>query len=200
MQSPGFEIYNGTIWPLQIALKQVGPLYYELVQPGQYFRRSTGAVWFTISASIYSGDSKDLITTWDCVWPVGAVVGTILFGALTGGYGAFVSAATFAAQTGIVAGISTAMASTLVAGGMTATSAIVVSGAVLGSVTSGVASSLLAKVFSSENSSASKMGCYAGPPYPFRKTVRTYKVTGGPTLQPRSDGKMELIGAPLRID
>jgi hypothetical protein len=78
MQSPGFEIYNGTIWPLQIALKQVGPLYYGIVQPGQYFRRDTGAVWFTINASI-ALDGKEHISDWDCVWPVAAIVGTVVW-------------------------------------------------------------------------------------------------------------------------
>jgi hypothetical protein len=184
MQSPGFEIYNGTIWPLQIALKQVGPLYYGIVQPGQYFRRDTGAVWFTINASI-ALDGKEHISDWDCVWPVAAIVGTVALGALTGGAGAFAAAGTFAASTGVMAGITTAMA--------------VVSGAVLGAVTSGAAASLLAKVFSNANADVSEAGCYAGPPWPFRTDVRTWKVTGSPYLQARSDGKMDLIPAALHI-
>jgi len=198
MQSHGFEIYNGTIWPLQIALKQVGPLYYGIVQPWQYFRRDTGAVWFTINASI-ALDGKEHISDWDCVWPVAAIVGTVALGALTGGAGAFAAAGTFAASTGVMAGITTAMASALVGGGLTATSAIVVSGAVLGAVTSGAAASLLAKVFSNANADVSEAGCYAGPPWPFRTDVRTWKVTGGPYLQARSDGKMDLIPAALHI-
>jgi hypothetical protein len=34
---PGFEIKNCTQWPLTISLDQVGPLYYDLVQPGEIF-------------------------------------------------------------------------------------------------------------------------------------------------------------------
>jgi hypothetical protein len=113
-----------------------------------------------------------------------------------GWVGAFVSAGTFAATAGV---ISTTMAAALVGGELTATSAIVVSGAVLGALTSGAAATLLAKVFSNENANVSKMGCYAGPPWPWNKKVHTYKVTGGPTYNPRPDGKIELIGAPLRL-
>ena len=31
--TPGFSIKNETIWPLQISLSQVGPLYFDVIQP-----------------------------------------------------------------------------------------------------------------------------------------------------------------------
>lgn len=45
---PGFRIQNKTPWPVEVSLWQTGPLYFELIQPGQYFYRETGAVWFTV--------------------------------------------------------------------------------------------------------------------------------------------------------
>lgn len=50
--SPGFQIQNKTDYPVLVTLEQVGCLYYGIVQPGQVFQRDTGAVWFTIKASM----------------------------------------------------------------------------------------------------------------------------------------------------
>lgn len=50
--SPGFQIQNKTDYPVLVTLEQVGCLYYGIVPPGQVFQRNTGAVWFTIKASI----------------------------------------------------------------------------------------------------------------------------------------------------
>lgn len=50
--SPGFQIQNKTDYPVLISLEQVGCLYYGIVPPGQVFVRNTGAVWFTIKASM----------------------------------------------------------------------------------------------------------------------------------------------------
>lgn len=198
MQSPGFEIYNDTIWPMQIALKQLGPLYYDVVQPKQYFRRTTGAVWFTIDASI-SLDGKNHITTWDCVWPIASIVGGVALGALTGGFGAFAALGTAASTTGV----SATVASCLVAGGATATQAIVVSGVALGAAgaVAGAAPDLLASVFTSESASVSLAGCYAGAPWPFNadSKVHTYKVSGGPTATPAGNDKVNLAPAPLLL-
>lgn len=196
MNSPGFEIFNDTIWPMQVALKQVGPLYYGLVPPGGYFRRSTGAVWFTINTSV-SLDNTLRITDWDCVWPVAAIVGSVALGALTGGAGAFATAGTAAAATG---GLSVTLASALVAGGLTATNALVVSGAVLGSLSAGAAASALAKIFDNSSAEVSKAGCYAGRPWPFRHRVRTYRIHGGPYLRDIGNGQMELVYRRLYID
>jgi|JI9StandDraft_2_1071091.scaffolds.fasta_scaffold02747_9 hypothetical protein len=51
-QSPGFQIQNKTDYPVLVTLEQVGCLYYGIVKPGEVFQRNTGAVWFTIKASM----------------------------------------------------------------------------------------------------------------------------------------------------
>jgi hypothetical protein len=51
-QSPGFQIQNKTDYPVLVTLEQVGCLYYGIVKPGEVFQRDTGAVWFTIKASM----------------------------------------------------------------------------------------------------------------------------------------------------
>lgn len=192
---PGFNIKNNTLWPLEISLRQIGPLYWGVTDPGKTFSRSTGAVWFTIQASV-SLDGKEHITKWDAIWPIGAVVGAIAIGALTGGYGAFAAAGTIASSIGSlsVAGITASMASTLIGGGIAATEAIVISGATLGALTSSAASTALAGIFSKENASVSKMGCYAG-----WSGHKGYTISGGPTLKPLPNGQMELLPGRLRI-
>jgi hypothetical protein len=87
---PGFEIKNCTQWPLTVSLDQVGPLYYDLVQPGDVFVRDTGAVWFTISA-VVSADNRSHYSDWSVAWPIAAVVGAALFSAFTAGYGSLPS-------------------------------------------------------------------------------------------------------------
>lgn len=186
MLGPGFQIKNETQWPLTTSLNQVGPLYYGLCQSGETFTRKTGAVWFTIKACI-SADNKCHINDWDCVWPIASIVGSVLLGAITGGYGAFA---------GVAASIG---ASALVSGGLVSLTGIVIEGAVLSAVTPGVAASLIAKIFE-HNSDTSKMGCYAGGPWPFRSEIKQYRIVGGPEAILRPDGKMELRkGQPLRI-
>ena len=71
----GVLIKNCTAVPLKIQLCQVGVLYHGLVQPGEYFARETGAVHFTIRATV--SDTDD--TNWkDTVLPVvGVVVGSL---------------------------------------------------------------------------------------------------------------------------
>ena len=82
MQSPGFVIHYETIWPVEVALAQVGPLYWEVVPGGKTFTRATGAVWFTINGQV-ALDGKEHISTWDAVWPVASIIGTIALGAVT---------------------------------------------------------------------------------------------------------------------
>ncbi len=50
--SPGFQIQNKTDYPVLVTLEQIGCLYYGIVKPGEVFQRNTGAVWFTIKASM----------------------------------------------------------------------------------------------------------------------------------------------------
>jgi hypothetical protein len=192
---PGFDIKNNTLWPLEISLRQLGPLYWGVTNPEQTFRRGTGAVWFTIQATV-SLDGKEHITKWDAIWPIASVVGSLAIGALTGGYGAFAIAGSIASSVGSlsIAGITASMASTLIAGGVAATEAIVISGATLGALGSSAAATALSNIFSKQNASVSKMGCYAG-----WSGHKHYTISGGPTLKPLPNGQMELVPGKLRI-
>ena len=63
----GVQIKNCTAAPLKIQLCQVGVLYHALVKPGECFIRNTGAVHFTIVATVSDKDD----TGWtDTVLPV----------------------------------------------------------------------------------------------------------------------------------
>ncbi|WP_298117075.1 hypothetical protein [Flavobacterium sp.] len=190
MITPGFQIKNDTQWPLIISLNQVGPLYYELVQPGQVFRRDTGAVWFTVKARISPNNTLD-IDTWDCVWPIAAIVGGVLLGAVTGGYSAF-------------AGVAGSLgASALVSGGALSLSSIVIEGTVAGALatmTPAMGAKALADIFEG-SSDLSSAGEYAGPPWPFREDMNMQTITGGPKASIGADGKIVLSkGEPLRLN
>ena len=214
MKTPGFIIKNDTIWPLQISLNQVGPLYYGVIQPGESFVRSTGAVWFTIKAGVFL-DEKDRITSWDVFWPIAGVTASVLITAATAGAAAYAAgpalAATGAAGIAGVTGLSSASAlatataaSTLVGAGFSAGAALVVGGVVVGgtgAALSATATAALRDIFSQKNTAASKAGCYAGPDWPFRKTVQPYRITGGPTFrQVSGQNQVELIGGELKIE
>lgn len=174
--SPGFKIWNKTIWPLSIALSQVGCLYYDTIKPGQFFDRNTGAVWFTIQANI-SADGTETRTDWDCELPVLKVVGGIALSALSGGvFGvAGVASATMTATAGASAAASSA---TVMWAGK--------------------------EIFEQlkATSEGSLKGQYAGPPYPFRCTNKPeYEITGGwgaPTINEKGEGVVP-TGTPLKI-
>lgn len=175
-KSPGFKIWNNTIWPLSIALSQVGCLYYDTIKPGQFFERNTGAVWFTIQANI-SKDGTETRTNWDCALPVVEVVGSIAFTALTGGVfgiaGVAIEETTFAA--GAYAGAQVATASWLIEMGKELAA----------------------------TSEGSLKGQYAGPPYPFRCTHKPeYKITGGWGAPTKNEKGEPVIppGTPLQIE
>ncbi|MGB3312463.1 MAG: hypothetical protein WBG32_03150 [Nodosilinea sp.] len=210
---PGFEIKNETIWPLQISLDQVGPLYFDLVQPGETFVRNTGAVWFTIRAAICL-DEKDKITTWDAVWPIGAMTVGVLAAAVAtavtaGAAGPAIAGAAGAASAGASTTLTgaalvgvTALAPTMVGLGVPAGAALVVSGLTVGgTIAAGsAASTALLNVFKEENSVAKRPGSYAGPPWPFRENRYQYAVIGGPGMRKLSNGQeVELFGQKLEI-
>ncbi|XP_037027109.1 uncharacterized protein LOC119067914 [Bradysia coprophila] len=53
------SIYNETEVPLNIALCQVSPLYYQnLVRPGHCATFKVGKVWFTIEGRVWNGDNE----------------------------------------------------------------------------------------------------------------------------------------------
>lgn len=217
MNTPGFIIKNETIWPLQISLRQVGPLYYGVVPPGQTFVRKTGAVWFTIQADVFL-DEEDRITDWDVVWPIGAVAVSVLIAAATAGAAAYAAGPAMAAIGGATGALSGATitglgapalaavslaAQGLVGAGFSAGAALVVGGVVVGGTATAATAATgaaLKDVFSKHNTSVSKGGCYAGPDWPFRTTVKPYRVVGGPTYKPGSSkDRVDIVGQRLRI-
>ncbi len=214
LTSPGFIIRNETIWPVQISLNQVGPLYFGVIEPGEYFVRNTGAVWFTVRASLFL-DERSRITPQDAILPVAAIVGTVALAALTAGSAAFAGgpalAAAGAAGVSGVTGLSSAAAlatataaSSLVGAGFSASAALVIGGAVVGGAGSALTATVTAAlndIFRKENISDSRAGVYAGPPWPFRRSVTPWRVTGGPTLrQMAGRNQVEPVGGALRIE
>ncbi len=214
MKTPGFKIKNDTIWPLQISLNQVGPLYYGVIQPGETFERDTGAVWFTIKASVFL-DEKDRITDWDVIFPIATVVGTVVLAAVTAGAAAYAAGPTLAVSSmaGIsgVTGLSSASAlatataaSALAGAGFSSSAALVIGGIVVGGTASALTTTTTAAlkdIFSSNNTSASKAGCYAGSPAPFQTEVRQWRITGGPSFQQVEDkDQVEVIGGALKLE
>ena len=75
LEMGGVQIKNCTAVPLKIQLCQVGVLYHELVKPGECFVRNTGAVHFTIVATV---SDKDDTGFKDTVLPVVGVIGATL--------------------------------------------------------------------------------------------------------------------------
>ena len=167
--------------------KQVGPLYWGVVKPGETWYHSTGAVWFTLKAKIVL-DRKETTCIRDAIIPIGIVVTTVVVAAVTAGVAAGPAAATMTGAAGASAAsaaANTAVASTLVGAGMTAgTSLTIATGVNAGIITATTAATTagLRDIFKKENMQVSKMGCYAGPPWPFTKELKTIKVSGGPTI------------------
>jgi hypothetical protein len=68
--TPGFLIKNRSDYPVTVSLDQIGCLYHDVIKPGATWKKTTGAVWFTISANT-SMDGVDHINELkDCVYPV----------------------------------------------------------------------------------------------------------------------------------
>jgi hypothetical protein len=123
--SPGFQIQNKTDYPVLVTLEQIGCLYYGIVQPGQVFQRNTGAVWFTIKASMAPDLTEPTVES--CIRKPAMYAATIAVAGLTtvgtGGMGtALVVPAMLAAAAGQGAAIATQSA--LIASGATATDAM----------------------------------------------------------------------------
>jgi len=163
-QSNGIDIINKTKFPLQVSLNQIGPLYWDIIQPGGTFSKDTGSVWFTIQASTYIEGSSNKITTSDSVLPVVAVTASILAAAFTGGTS--VLAAAGAGGAGALSTATAGLSSALVGAGLPAGSALLVGGALVGGGkaaigSSGVTAAAVELIFSEENTSVSKGGAYA---------------------------------------
>jgi len=181
-------------------LNQIGPLYWDIIQPGGTFSKDTGSVWFTIQASTYIEGSSQEITASDSVLPVAAVTAAVLFAAFTGG-----ASALAAAGAGGTDGLSIATAglsSALVVAGLSAESALLVNGALVGGGSaaigsSGVTVAAIEQIFSEKNTSVSK-----GDAYATSNPRRVWEVRGGPYLKETIvDGKQvqELLGSELTL-
>jgi len=175
-QNNGIDIINKTPFPLQVSLNQIGPLYWDIIQPGESFSRDTGSVWFTIQASTYIEGSTRKITTSDSTQPVVVLTVAVLAVAFTGG--------TF----GVIA--------------LPGAAAILVGGAVLGGSAAttnytGKTVAAVEEIFSEKNTSVSKGSAYAtSNPRP------VWEVRGGPYLKPTIvDGEQvqELLGSELTL-
>jgi hypothetical protein len=71
----------------------------------------------------------------------------------------------------------------------------------IGAALSASAQAALKEIFKKDNIALSSAGCYAGPPWPFRRELTPLKITGGSTFRegPGKD-QVEVIGGRLRID
>ena len=184
-KSPGFYITNKTQFPVSVALEQVGCLYYGTIKPGETFNRDTGAVWFTIKANIQV-DGKEPRSDWDCVKPVATVVGAVVVGAATGGYGAFA-----------LPGVVTAAGGTMAAASATSIAIAAGTGTLVPLAKFGAeqAGKLL-----DANSAGEWKGQYAGPDWPFRCDQKpTYVISGGWTLNKTSAAYVLDPGSELRL-
>ena len=162
-----------------------------MVQPGEYFYRETGAVWFTVKATI-NMDNKPQIDIWDAIWPIAAIIAGAALAFVTVGSSAALSASVAAGgAAGSVSGtVVAAIASTLVGMGMKAGTALCVTTSAIGAtqavvtsagVTLAVKEALYQDLSGVQSSwmSVSDAGTYAGYPWPFEQETQTARVHGG---------------------
>ena len=180
----GVLIKNCTAVPLKIQLCQVGVLYHDLVQPGEVFARETGAVHFTICATVSEEDD----TSWtDTVLPVvGVVVGSLA---------ALATAGASLAVAGVGAAVTGASASAIALEGL-------VTGAVASITEAGIVAvggavltvELAQKLFQQAPKThyyISSAGWYFGG-------RNELEIRGGPRIKADSEG-FKYCGSPLHI-
>lgn len=180
----GVQIKNCTAVPLKIQLCQVGVLYHDLVQPGECFTRTTGAVHFTIRATV----SKEDDTNWkNTILPVLGVLLVSLGAVVTAGVGAVLSGGAL-----LTAGVSAASGVTgvtLVGGAVTLTSArLMTAGGV-------VLTKELAEALSKE---AKESHVFINSPGWYLGGKNELEIRGGPKFQAYSKG-FKYDGSPLYI-
>ena len=167
----GVQIKNCTAVPLKIQLCQVGVLYHDLVKPGEYFIRNTGAVHFTIKATVSDKDD----TGWtDTVLPILGVVGTTLAAMVTAG-----------ASVGLTA---------LVSGGLVSGTAVVTEAGVVAAGGALLTKEIAIKLFSQ----AEKDHCYISSAGWYFGGKNHLEIRGGPQILASSKG-FEYRGTSLRI-
>ena len=168
----GVQIKNCTAAPLKIQLCQVGVLYHALVKPGECFTRNTGAVHFTIVATVSNKDDTGWTNT---VLPVALCVGSLAVTVITAG-----------ASTGLTP-------AALVAGtvAVTEASAMQTAGRALFGLTMEIAAKLL-KEAKKEHYHISSLGWYFGG-------KNELEIHGGPQFVQKSEGVLEYSGSKLSI-
>ena len=177
---PGFDVKNATIWPLEISLGMLGPMYWGLTEPNQTFSRGTGAVWFTIQATV-ALDRKERITTFGAVFDV---FKTILFPQVKLGNW-LVNGETLAETHAITDEVAQALSAKV---------PITVNGRRLDDLSAADAVTALQGIFTTDRARVKNMGCYAG-----WSGHKQYVVNGGPTLKATPSGVELIAGAPLSI-
>lgn len=179
-------IKNCTVVPLKIQLCQAGVLYHDLIKPGECFVRDTGAVHFTIRATVSEKDDTD----WkDTVLPVfGVVLGSLIALATAGAGLVFVTGIAGAAAAAGAAGTAAAVEG-LVTGAVTITSTgLLAAGGVV------MTKELAEKLFKE----AKESHCYISSPGWYFGGKNELEIHGGPQILAHSKG-FKYHGFPLRI-
>ena len=178
-------IKNCTAVPLKIQLCQVGVLYHGVVQPGECFVRETGAVHFTIRATVSDKDDTDWT---DIVLPViGAVAGG-LAALATAGAGLVIVGSGAAAAAGAGA------AGTIAMEGLVTGAAVMTSGGILTAGGVLLTKTIAQKLFQDAKQShfyLSSAGWYCGG-------KNELEIRGGPQILANPQG-FSYNGSPLYI-
>jgi hypothetical protein len=92
-EKAGFDVRNDTGYRLYVTLDQVSTVFHGIVEPGKTFRRTTGAVHFTVTATIVADD-------FECPSDLNIVVRTVghLIGGVSAGVGGIFSGGKFIAE------------------------------------------------------------------------------------------------------
>ncbi|GAA5860212.1 hypothetical protein JCM3774_000345, partial [Rhodotorula dairenensis] len=69
-----WSVTNETQVPLNVSLNQVGPLYFEVVAPGDTFERRIPNVWHLLEVRPYTSPST-AYNAWSTTWPILCVTG-----------------------------------------------------------------------------------------------------------------------------
>lgn len=176
----GFDIKNATLWPLEISVGMLGPMYWGITEPGQTFSRSTGAVWFTLQATV-ALDRQEHITTFGAVVDV---FKTLLFPTVK--LGNWLVNGAVLAETGAITDD--------VAKALSAKVPITIKGRPLDGMPPAEATSALQQIFTADRARVRSLGCYAG-----WSGHKAYVVSGGPSLVAKPGGVELVAGTPLRL-
>jgi hypothetical protein len=211
-KSPGFRFENNTIWPVAFSLDQVGCLHHAVIPaatvengklvPG-VFNQDTGAVWFTLRASI-KPDGADH-GEWECAQPivdlvVQAALTVATAGSVTGLVGAS-NLAKVAATSGFKAANIAYQAGKAVSGAQWALSIAKTVSVNTGKLIAANLGEDYQNSLGFPNTDVVLYGQYAGYSAPFQcDAMPIYEITGGPVFNTTADGELVLeSGMPFSI-